>query len=257
MTTRPAFLDLRREPHAPGHADGVLELFTAARRLRSAMRDGFAGRALQGKNIAVLRQPSQLPVHLGQLRQAAQSLGARVADVAFEPLGLPSEGRKADGEFDKGVDARRLGRMLGKFYDAVDCEVLAPEVVDAIEREANIMVFDGLCRPDHAARAMADLLSIWQDRDNVRPLRCIAFFGAADRAPRPAFLDAARRLGFEIRLASAEAVKAASPDEVLIDTGTSADWDIRIGGNPVDPARRSENHQLVIQAMLLAGMTGH
>jgi ornithine carbamoyltransferase len=74
-------------------------------------------------------------------RQAATGLGAHVAHVrpSLSELSTPQE-------------LRDTARMLGRLYDAIECQGMAAAVVRQLANEAGVVVFEGLAvRPDDDA----------------------------------------------------------------------------------------------------------
>ncbi|MDR6536760.1 ornithine carbamoyltransferase [Variovorax soli] len=224
-----------REPLA---ARNVLSTLAAAERLRTHARAGKGGQPLRGKNLALLLGPSP-GVDISTLRRAAQDLGARVAEVRFTEPVQPAAGPNA---------VHSVARMLGRMYDAVDCEALAPATVRRIEQDAGVPVYQGLCLDDHPARALGDLLTLCEHRSP--PGASILFLGDP-KAPRGSqFVSAARAAGFDVL--DGGAGEAVSNDATfLVDARHSAHWALLASAHPLDEARRAENHRCVMQAVLL------
>jgi ornithine carbamoyltransferase len=210
---------------------------TAAERLRAQARAGTAGQPLRGKNLALLLGPPPSG-NITTLRLAGQDLGARVAEVTF------SEPARAAGERD---DVLALARMLGRIYDAVACEALAPATARRIEQEAGVPVYHGLCLEEHPARVLADLMTL---RELRPPLGAPILFLGDPKAPRGSqFVSAARAAGFDVLVG--ESQQASNEATFLVDARHSADWKLMAYARPVDEARRAENHRCVMQAVLL------
>lgn len=76
------------------------------------------------------------------MHRAAVALGARVARVDFgEPA--PTERGLVD-----------LSNLLGRLYDAINCESMQPDLVLAIARHAGVPVYDGLDRDEATSEAL-------------------------------------------------------------------------------------------------------
>lgn len=163
----------------------VLALLDVARALRLASGTGNMQRPLRGKNLALLGDKAT-DGKLSELKRAAIELGARVAQV--RPDEWPRDGPS------------HAARLLGRLYDAIDCEGLDPGTVEQIARDAGVPVFDGLADDAHPTRVLATLLDL-QNRSRLplSKLR-VAFLGDA-RTPRgDAVLQAAALSGMELRL---------------------------------------------------------
>lgn len=225
------------QPDEPLAAAKIIAVFAAVRRLRADANAGANGNALRGKNLALLlARPSGHEV--SPLHRAARDLGARVAEIPFET--------DASSQVDNGT----LARLLGRMYDAIDCDTLPLATVRMVEREAGVPVYAGLGLDDHPARAIADLLTL-SEHGSPRTVKVgIAFFGDP-RTPRASlFLAAARELGFALQVT--EAGHAASNDAAyVVDATRPSTWSLHAEGRPIEEARRSANHRCVIQTVLL------
>jgi len=214
-----------------------LAMMAAAERLRAQARAGTSAQPLRGKNLALLLGPPPSG-DIATLRRAAQDLGARVAEIRF------TEPAKAAGERD-GVLA--LARMLGRMYDAVDCEALASATARWIEQEAGVPVYHGMCLEEHPARVLGDLMTLRELRSP--PGASILFLGDP-KAPRGSqFVSAARAVGFDVLVGGAQT--ASNDANFLVDARHTAHWKLMATARQVDEVRRAENHRCVMQAVLL------
>lgn len=180
----------------------VLALLEMAHSLKRANAGGSTPRPLRGKNLALLSDKSN-DGKLSELRRAATELGAQVAHVC------PCEPRF------EGVS--RTAHLLGRLYDAIDCEGLDAATLQQIDREAGVPVFNGLADDAHPTRVLATLLDL-QDRSGLplSKLR-VAFLGDA-RTPRgDALLQAAALTGMELRIG---APRDAWPDAARLEHAT-------------------------------------
>lgn len=164
---------------------GLLEL--AGRLKRSATAGAEAAMPLAGKNVAVVCD--RAAGLASPFARAAAGLGARVAHV--RPLRAGSD------------DGPRAARLLGRLYDAIDCEGLDESAVREIDRESGVPVFSGLSADDHPARVLAVLLAL--ESRSGRPLSslCVAFIGDACAPRAEALLSAAAQTGLSLRIAPA------------------------------------------------------
>lgn len=128
--------------------DDLLTLIGSARAMQRAAAEG-GGRAapLRGKNIALLSDDPASPGAHAFLR-AATGLGAQVACVRATEPG-PCELRDRAG-------------LLGRLYDAIECQGLAELELHQLERDAGVPVFNGIASPGHPLRELAALMS-WQE----------------------------------------------------------------------------------------------
>ena len=91
-----------------------------------------------------------------RFRDAAAELGAHVAYLrtGLAELRLPDE-------------RRHTARMLGRLYQAIECQGLPADFVDELGREAGIPVYDGVATAKHPFARLTQLLD-----DRGSPERC-------------------------------------------------------------------------------------
>jgi ornithine carbamoyltransferase len=111
-------------------------LLDQARSLQLAAASGRVQALLRGKNLGLLcaddtRQQALL------FRQAASELGAHVAHIGM------SLSEASDPQ-----EVAHTARMLGRLYDAVECQGLDSALVQQIADVAGIAVYDGLASDD-------------------------------------------------------------------------------------------------------------
>ncbi len=103
-----------------------------AQALRQAALAGEAPPLLKGKKLGLLCEDAQAEPAL-LFRRAAGGLGAHVAHVRPSLSSLSSP-----------QDVQHTARMLGRLYDAVECQGMAPDLVRQIGLCAGVPVFDQL-----------------------------------------------------------------------------------------------------------------
>lgn len=137
-----------RRPVMPDTSDTALphELERVLTLVRDLQRPERAARllgALKGKNLALLSDaPDGRDAFL--FTRAAISLGARVSHVQ------PALGEGSDAR-----DIEDTARMLGRLYDAIECQRVPPALVQSIREFAGVPVFDGLASGAPAPAAFA------------------------------------------------------------------------------------------------------
>ena len=100
---------------------------------------------LRGKNIALMGEADDGAAAF--IRRAMTELGAQVAHIrpSLSELSTPAE-------------VGHTARMLGQLYDAVECQGMAPALVQQVRDAAGVPVFDGIGSPDHPVAKLADQL---------------------------------------------------------------------------------------------------
>ncbi len=133
---------LSQDPIPPADARALLD---TAQALKRAALAGLDQPLLRGKNIALLCDEGTCAA-AEEFRDAATRLGARVSRVQPDPSLL--EG--ADG------GASKTARVLGKLYDAVECDELPPKLAARLQHEVGVPVYSGLARNDHPLAKLLD-----------------------------------------------------------------------------------------------------
>lgn len=124
----------------------VASLLCRARILQRAALDGTTPKLLRGKNLGLVYE-TQIDEAQALFRRAAEELGAHVAVMrsSLSPASAPQE-------------VRHTARMLGRLYEAVECQGLDPVLVQRVGQHAGIPVFEGAAVTDHPAAQLAELL---------------------------------------------------------------------------------------------------
>jgi ornithine carbamoyltransferase len=112
-------------------------VLASARSLQRAAAAGRTQQLLRGKNLGLLCQDDTQPDAV-LFRRAAVELGAHVAHVGMSL----SERSTAQ-------EVAHTARMLGRLYDAVECQGMAGAVVQQIADAAGVAVYDGIAARDH------------------------------------------------------------------------------------------------------------
>jgi ornithine carbamoyltransferase len=141
-------------PLPPGDERSLLD------QARSLQRAALAGRAqplLRGKNLGLLCADDNQPQAL-LFRQAASELGAHVAHIGMSLS-----------EHSATQEVTHTARMLGRLYDAVECQGLNSALVQQMADVAGIAVYDGLaCNERLISRLAAQLGNEVAAGDNRR-----------------------------------------------------------------------------------------
>ncbi|MET0335410.1 MAG: hypothetical protein ABW190_14145 [Rhizobacter sp.] len=136
----PASLDALTGP-------GLLALLDTALSLRQADVEGRPMQPLRGKNIAVMGGQAD-DAAVQAVTHAAQALGARVAHILQHA-----------GSSTGTATAHDTARLLGRLYDAIDCEDMPLSAVQDLERGTGRPVFNGLGAATHPVRALCELMA--------------------------------------------------------------------------------------------------
>jgi ornithine carbamoyltransferase len=140
---------------AASNVEVVLKQATA---LWRAERDGQARPWLRGRRLGLLCDDAE-SADARLFRRAADELGAHVSHVK------PTLTERTPAR-----EVEATARLLGRLYDALECQGLSPAVVMQVRHAAGVPVFEGLATPQHPSAAWAGRLG-----DDVPPeaARCV------------------------------------------------------------------------------------
>jgi ornithine carbamoyltransferase len=247
----------------------LLDVLDTARRLKAAAPDGRAGVSLRGRNLALLDDlpPSEA---VGNLRSAALGLGAQVSHLR------PSDARISAQAIDMAT-----ARMLGRLYDAIDCEAMPPARVADVAREAGVPVFNGLGGRQHPTRVLAELLAMQDHCGKSLDRLSVCFVGDPCSPCGDALLRIAATTGFELRVAAPRerwpppelwerlkagavargerlrlyesAAQAGGDSDVMVDGAGDPPWPL--AGANIATAQRNGYREATLQAMLVAAVS--
>lgn len=124
----------------------VTAVLASARTLQRAAGAGKVQPLLRGKNLGLLCQTDD-GGDAALFRRAAAELGAHVAHIrpSLSELSTPQE-------------VQHTARVLGRLYDAVECQGMAPALVQQVGNDAGVPVYDGIASQDHPTALLAELL---------------------------------------------------------------------------------------------------
>jgi ornithine carbamoyltransferase len=139
-------------PIRPEQTDAALPrelelLLALARELHAASSAAPLAGRLKGKNLALLSD-SAAGADATLFTRAATALGANVAHIT-----------PALNELSASRDVEATAKMLGRLYDAVECQGLPPRLVRQIGLAAGVPVYDGLASWRHATASIASRLN--------------------------------------------------------------------------------------------------
>ena len=119
-----------------------------ARALQLAAEAGGPGALLRGRKLGLLCEIANASDHDAVLfHRAATELGAHVAHI-----------RPSLSELSTLQEVQHTARMLGRLYDAVECQGMAPALVHQVGIDAGVPVYDGIASQNHPTAKLVDLL---------------------------------------------------------------------------------------------------
>lgn len=228
-------------------------LLQTASSLKAAAAAGRPQQPLRGKNIAVMSEADDGPALQG-FTAAASALGARVAHI-----------RPSSSRITQPRESQETAQLLGRLYDAIECEGLPGPVVRDLERGAGRPVFNGLGEATHPLRVLGDLLTLREHSGKPFEEITVCFLGDAASPAARAWRQSAALAGFSLRVTA--------PGEPAGD-GADFIWDEHAGHRCADGrvelacgctpdgapahaplgAEQMANHQYALQALLCSTM---
>lgn len=127
--------------------DDVSALLASALALRRAAQAGATQPLLRGKNLGLLCE-ADYHGDAALFRRAAAELGARVAHI-----------RPSLSELSTPLEVQHTSRVLGRLYDALECQGMAPALVQQVGLDAGVPVYDGIASLGHPTARLAALLA--------------------------------------------------------------------------------------------------
>lgn len=124
----------------------VTALLAQAQALQRAAQAGSTQPLLKGKNLGLLCEAAD-DADAALFRRAASELGAHVAHIrpSLSELSTPQE-------------VEHTARMLGRLYDAVECQAMTSALVRQVGDDAGVPIYDGIATPDHPTAKLAEQL---------------------------------------------------------------------------------------------------
>lgn len=122
------------------------QLAQAAATLMRQAQAGRPAQPLRGRNIGLVCEDEHSD-DANRFERAASALGAQVVRIRPSVAGL-----------DDGPALPQTARVLGRLYDAIECQGLSSGTVARIRQHAGVPVFDRLAEGAAAVRAISTLL---------------------------------------------------------------------------------------------------
>jgi ornithine carbamoyltransferase len=116
-----------------------------ARRLKRAALAGSTKALLRGKKLGLLSEADDEDV--ASFRSAAAELGAHVSHI-----------RPSLSDLSTAEEVRRTSQLLGRLYDAVECQGIAGALVGELRKDAGIPIYNGVTGARHPTARLAEQL---------------------------------------------------------------------------------------------------
>jgi ornithine carbamoyltransferase len=181
----------------------LLDTLELAARMK---RGEYAGRPLEGKTLAMIFTKSSTRTRV--------SFEVGTFQLGGHALFLSSR----DIQLGRGEPIRDTARVLSRYVDGIMIRTFAQQDVDDLARFGTVPVINGLTDLLHPCQIMADLQTIRESLGpDLEPVK-VAWVGDGNNMAN-SWLNAAYRLGFELRLAFPEGYE---PDAAILERARSA-----------------------------------
>jgi ornithine carbamoyltransferase len=181
----------------------LLDTLELAARMK---RGEYAARPLEGKTLAMIFTKSSTRTRV--------SFEVGTFQLGGHALFLSSR----DIQLGRGEPIRDTARVLSRYVDGIMIRTFAQQDVDDLARFGTVPVINGLTDLLHPCQIMADLQTIRESLGpDLEPVK-VAWVGDGNNMAN-SWLNAAYRLGFELRLAFPEGYE---PDAAILERARSA-----------------------------------
>jgi ornithine carbamoyltransferase len=183
--------------------DEILGTLDLAARMK---RGEYDDRPLQGRTLAMIFAKSSTRTRVS-FEVGAYQLGGHALFLSSRDIQLG-----------RGEPIRDTARVLSRYVDAIMIRTFDHAEVEELARFASVSVINGLTDLLHPCQIMADLATIRESLgDDLRGVR-VAWVGDGNNMAN-SWLNAAFRLGFELRLA---VPRGYEPDAAILERARSA-----------------------------------
>jgi ornithine carbamoyltransferase len=170
--------------------DEIYQILSRALELKRAKRRGAANRSLAGRAVALIFQKPSTRTRV--------SFEAGIAQLGGHPVFLNAE----DMQLSRGETLEDTGKVLSRYVDGIIMRAFAHRDLEDLARGASVPVINGLTDYAHPCQAMADLLTILEQKDRLAGLK-LAYVGDGNNVANSLLL-AAVKVGINISVSSPE-----------------------------------------------------
>ncbi|HOI09154.1 MAG TPA: ornithine carbamoyltransferase [Myxococcota bacterium] len=183
----------------PGEIGDLLSLSAT---LKANKRAGVTGRALAGKNIALIFEKAST-------RTRCAFVTACVDEGAHpEYLG------KGDIQFGKKETVADTARVLGRMFDGIQFRGFSQQVVETLAQYSGVPVWNGLTDDWHPTQVLADLMTMQEEFGALKGLS-LAYVGDGRNNMANELMVGCAKMGMHVRIV---APKALFPKAELVET---------------------------------------
>jgi len=169
-------------------ADEIWQLLNTARQLKEERLSGGNAPVLTGKCLGMIFAKPSLRTRVS-FQVAMQHLGGYAIYLSPDEIGLGKRESVAD-----------VARVLSRYVDAIEARVFAHRTIEQLAQYATVPVINGLSDFSHPCQALADILTLWEKREQVKGQK-LTFVGDGNNVANSLLLIGGR-LGIHITIAT-------------------------------------------------------
>jgi len=176
------------------------DLLSLSARLKADKKAGIGGRALAGKNVALLfEKPST---------RTRCAFTVACVDEGAHPEYLG----KNDIQFGKKETVADTARVLGRMFDGIQFRGFAHDTVETLAENAGVPVWNGLTDQWHPTQILADLLTFQEEFGDLEG-KALAYVGDGRNNMANSLMIGCAKLGMDVRIVAPGELQ---PEEELV-----------------------------------------
>ena len=192
----------------------ITDLLELAAQLKENKRAGVSGRALAGKNIALI------------FEKPSTRTRAAFTVAVIDEGGHPEYLGKNDIQLGKKETVADTARVLGRMFDGIEFRGFAHATVETLAEFAGVPVWNGLTDTWHPTQVLADLLTVRESFGRLKG-RGLAFVGDGRNNMANSLMIGCAKTGMDFRIVAPAALHPA-PQLVETARGIAAETGARI-----------------------------
>ena len=170
--------------------DGINALIDRASELKERHKSGIPYHPLRCKTLGLIFEKASTRTRVS-FETAMYQLGGNAIFIS-----------QRDSQIGRGEPIKDTARVMSRYVDAVLIRTFGHEIIEEFADFSTVPVINGLTDEHHPCQVMADLLTIKEKKGTIEGLK-IAWIGDGNNMAN-SWMEAASRLGFELRLACPE-----------------------------------------------------
>lgn len=209
-------------------SDEIAYLLALAADLKAKKRAGIRGRALEGKNVALLFEKASTRTRCA-FTVACADEGGHAEFLGKDDIHLGGK-----------EDVRDTARVLGRMFDGIEFRGFKQSTVEELARWAGVPVWNGLTDADHPTQVLADFLTLQEHFGRLKGLT-LAYVGDGRNNMSNALMMGCAKMGVHYAVGAPEAL-APAPEllERCREAARASGAEIRVAEAPKEAVRGAD-----------------